>query len=76
MALSLTKTLRTIFRDYVVDGVSSSGKNIPSKFDLRQWGDEIEASAGLAQIVVDEDTSVQLNRLEIARRSVMFLTTV
>ncbi|MGO7922018.1 hypothetical protein ACC755_22960 [Rhizobium ruizarguesonis] len=37
------QSLVQIFRDYVVDGVSSSGKNKPKKSDLRSWGAWIES---------------------------------
>lgn len=45
--MALTKTLREIFRDYVTDGVPASGANSPSKADIRQWGDEVEAELAL-----------------------------
>lgn len=34
------------WRDWVVDGVPSSGKHQPAKADLRTWGDKVETQAG------------------------------
>lgn len=42
MALSWTKVLSLIFRDYVTDGVPASGANEPDKEDIRVWGGEAE----------------------------------
>jgi hypothetical protein len=39
MALSIIQ----IFRDYIVDGVPSSGKNKPKKSDVRNWGSWVES---------------------------------
>ena len=41
MALSA----KTIFRDYVTDGVPSSGPNKPKKSEIREWGSRLETGA-------------------------------
>lgn len=47
-------SLAQIFRDFIVDGVPSSGKNKPKKSEIRSWGAWIEAmlnSGGLGGAV-------------------------
>jgi hypothetical protein len=74
--MSLTKTLREIFRDYVTDNVPASGVNPPSKADIRQWGSEVETLLAEREAVVSDQIAFALNRLEIARRSVPFQTAI
>ncbi|WP_414815943.1 hypothetical protein [Rhizobium sp. IY2] len=38
------QSLVSIFRDYVVDGVSSSGRNKPKKSEIRTWGAWVESA--------------------------------
>lgn len=49
--MTFTKILREIIRDYVTDGVPSSGANKVSKADFRQWGDEIETLASALGLI-------------------------
>lgn len=56
MALSA----KTIFRDYVTDGVPSSGPNKPRKSEIREWGSRLETGVNgwsyetIAEAAADE----------------------
>ncbi|WP_172751207.1 hypothetical protein [Ensifer sp. LCM 4579] len=41
----MVETAKTIWRDYVTDGVPSSGKNNPNKAQIREWGTRMENGA-------------------------------
>jgi hypothetical protein len=41
-------TAATVFRDFVTDGVPSSGRNKPKKSEIRAWGAAIEAAIDAA----------------------------
>lgn len=75
MAL-FTKLFAEIFRDYATDGVPASGANKPVKSDIRQWGAEAEAALDAAQTAAitaaTAAVQVDINRLELARRRMLF----
>lgn len=45
----MAQNAETIFRDFVSDGVPSSGANMPKKVEIREWGTYIEQLHAAAQ---------------------------
>ncbi|MBX4967187.1 hypothetical protein [Rhizobium binae] len=60
----MVSTARQIWRDYVTDGIPSSGKNNPSKSEIRSWGTWIESI--LNAIGVNSGTVYQTRALLFA----------
>lgn len=55
-----TEAAAQIWRDYITDGVPSSGKYRPEKSEIRTWGDEVETA------IEDNETSAAANATAIA----------
>lgn len=71
-----TKLAAEIWRNYVTDGVPSSGANKVNKADVRAYLTEMEAAVDTAQQAAIAAVSVDINRLELARRAALFTTAI
>lgn len=60
----MVSTARQIWRDYVTDGIPSSGNNKPSKIEIRSWGTWVESI--LNAIGVNSGTVYQTRALLFA----------
>src|ERR1700741_1448268 len=55
--MSFTKLVAEIYRDYVLDGVPSSGVHRPDKADIRAWGATAEAMLASADTIASAATA-------------------
>ncbi|MBZ9888133.1 right-handed parallel beta-helix repeat-containing protein [Mesorhizobium sp. BR1-1-3] len=65
----MVDTANSIFRDYVIDGVPSSGSKKPEKAKIREWGTDVEATR--ARYVA---TRAALKALDTTRDTIACLT--
>lgn len=54
--MSFTKLFAEIWRDFVTDGVPSSGVHDIVKSDMRAWGAEVEAQVTAGKVTLTEMT--------------------
>lgn len=56
--MTITPNAATVWRDYVTDGVPSSGAWNPQKSDIRSWGGQLEQLLGFASRAAAAATSI------------------